>query len=573
LVVLTGSFDRQFSPSALPGTAPPAAPTPTGIDRMKRWLFLVHRWLGIPLCLVMALWFLSGMVMLYVGYPKLTLEERHQGLAPLQAEGCCVPLAQALQAAGLAEARPASDAVGPAGTATVAATPASAAPRHGHRAAGPWAWRLANVAGEPHYLFSHGSQPAVAVQARNGQRVAAVSAAQALASARHFAPGLQARHRSLVSEDAWTHSRALDGHRPLHVVALDGDAAGRWLYVSSRTAEVVRDASFTERSWGWVGAWLHWLYMFRGNAFNPWWADIVIGLSIAGTLAALSGMGVGLMRWRWRGSYRSGRKTPYPGQAARWHHGLGMAGGLLAITWVFSGLLSMNPWKVFDAPGPKPDLAAYAGGPLRAADAPAADAVLKTLQRQGHTVLELDWQRVGGVAQVVAQGPGGPWVVDANGLQRDGVPEARWREAANHLLPGARLVEANRLTQYDAHYYARDAHTMGGHRERPLPVWRLRFNDANATWLTIDPRTGAPLQISDAHRRADRWLFAFLHSFDLPALLASRPAWDVGMLGFSLAGLGLSLTAVVTGWRRLRRHWPHARPPGASAAAAAAAPR
>jgi hypothetical protein len=526
-------------------------------SRLKRWLFLVHRWLGIPLCLVMALWFLSGMVMLYVGYPKLTTEERHQGLAPLQTSGCCVPLAVAWQAAAL------DDTAQVPAAAFMAASPASAAsaaPRHGNRQPGTWAWRLANVAGEPHYLFTNGGQPAVAVQARSGQRVTAVDATAALASARHFAPGPQARHRGLVTEDAWTHSRALDGYRPLHVVALDGDAAGRWLYVSSRTGEVVRDASFTERSWGWVGAWLHWLYMFRGNAFSPWYADIVIWLSIAGTVAALSGMVVGLMRWRWRGAYRSGRKTPYPGRAARWHHWLGMAGGLLAITWVFSGLMSMNPWKVFDPPGPKLDRVAYAGGPLRAADAPAADVVLKALQQQGHTALELDWQRLGGVAQVVAQGPGGPWVVDADGLQPDGVPEARWREAANRLMPGAKLVEAIRLSQFDTHYYAREAHTMSGHRERPLPVWRLRFDDANATWLTIDPRTGALLQISDSHRRADRWLFAFLHSFDLPALLASRPAWDVGMLGFSLAGLGLSLTAVVTGWRRLRRQVPHARP-------------
>jgi hypothetical protein len=509
----------------------------------------------------MALWFLSGMVMLYVGYPKLTTAERHQGLAPLQATNCCVPLATALQAAGLDDA----------------AARSSAAPRPGHGAAGARAWRLANVAGEPHYLFTHGSQPAVAVQARNGQRVAAVDAARALVSAGHFAPGTQARHLGLISEDAWTHSRALDGHRPLHRVALDGDAEGRWLYVSSRTAEVVRDASLTERRWGWVGAWLHWLYMFRGNAFNAWWADIVVWLSVAATVATVTGMVVGLMRWRWAGTYRSGRKTPYPGRAARWHHWLGLAGGLLAITWVFSGLLSMNPWQVFNAPGPQPDRAAYAGGPLRAADAPAADTVLKALQQQGHTVLELDWQRVGGVAQVVAQGPGGPWVVDglvdAAGPQPDGLlPQARWQDAATRLLPGARLVDASRLTQFDAHYYARESHTMGGHRDRPLPVWRLRFDDANATWLTIDPRTGALLQISDRHRRADRWLFAFLHSFDLPALLASRPIWDLGMLGFSLAGLGLSLTAVVTGWRRLRRPGPaRARRQRAAAAAAAAA--
>lgn len=510
---------------------------------MKRWLYLVHRWLGIPLCVVMALWFLSGIVMLYVGYPKLTTEERHAGLVPLAAEGCCVPLADALAAAGLAGHGAHSSAPsGPAG---------STGAGGGHTA--PVAWRLITVAGEPRYLFGDGRRLAVAVDARSGQRLPAIDEAAALASARHFARGLPATHRGRVQEDAWTHSRALDAHRPLHRIALLGDPADRWLYVSSRTGEVVRDASFTERSWGWIGAWLHWLYLFRGNAFDGWWTDIVIWLSIAGTVAALSGLVVGLMRWRFRGHYRSGRKTPYTGTAARWHHWLGLAGGVLCLTWVFSGLMSMNPWKVFEAPGPKPDRVAYAGGPLLPAVAPRAADVLARLQAEGRTVLELEWQRVGGVHQVLAHGPGGPWVVDEGGLLDGGLPETRWQAAAAHLVPGARIVERERLTAYDLYYYAREPHTMGGHRERPLPVWRLRYDDANATEATIDPRTGALVQLSDSHRRADRWLFAFLHSFDLPVLLASRPAWDAGMVGFSLIGLGLSLTAVVTGWRRLRR--------------------
>ncbi len=534
---------------------------------MKRWLYLAHRWLGIPLCVVMALWSISGMVMLYVGYPKLTPDERHQGLAPLRADGCCVGLATALQAAGLGDATQGQ----------------------GRARASMPSWRLANVAGQPYYLFGNGggkdSGPAVAVDARSGQRVLMVDANRALASALHFAHSPGAQHLGVVQEDAWTHSRALDAHRPLHVVALQGDPAGRWLYVSGRTAEVVRDASATERHWGWLGAWLHWLYMFRGNAFNPWWSGIVNGLSIAGSLAAVTGMVIGLQRWRWRGHYRNGRKTPYPGPAARWHHGLGLAGGLLACTWVLSGLFSMNPWKVFNTTGAQPDLVAYAGGPLQATAAPTAAAVLQQLAQQGHSALELEWQRVGGVHQVLAQGPGGPWVVDAGDLLLgvDGVstgvsagvsvgalPEARWRSAAAQLLPGAALLKATRLDAYDAYYAARAPHTMAGHVERPLPVWRLQFGDAHASWVTIDPRTGAIVQTSDRLRRAQRWLFAFPHSFDLPQLLALRPAWDAWMLGFSLAGLGLSVTAAVTGWRRLvrlrRLRWrglapaPHQRP-------------
>ena len=42
---------------------------------MKRYLYLAHRWLGIGLGLFVLLWIVSGVVMLFVGYPKLTPEE------------------------------------------------------------------------------------------------------------------------------------------------------------------------------------------------------------------------------------------------------------------------------------------------------------------------------------------------------------------------------------------------------------------------------------------------------------------------------------------------------------------
>ena len=520
---------------------------------MKRWLYLVHRWLGISLCLVMALWFFSGVVMMYVGYPKLTPAERLAGLPPLQAQGCCVPLAQALQAAGFG----------------AAAQPAATADRRGNPP-GPDSWRLTSMAGEPRYVFADARRH-VAVDARTGQRVGPVSPEAALAAARHFAGGVPARYLAQVQEDAWTHSRALDAHRPLHVVAVD-DAARTHLYVSGATGEVVRDASFTERSWGWVGAWLHWLYIFRGGALNAFWADIVIGLSIAGTVGAVAGLAIGVMRWRFSGSYKSGRRTPYAGVMERWHHVLGLVGGVLCITWVFSGLMSMNPWKVFTAEGPKPDRVAYAGGPLQPALAPAAAEVLARLQAQGLQVRELQWRRLGGVHEVLALGPAATSVVDATQVHTSALPPERWRSAAAALLPNARVVQEERLTAYDRWYYSREAHTMGGHLERPLPARRLKFDDAHDTWVTLDERTGAIVQVSDSHRRVDRWLFAFLHSFDLPVFLAARPAWDLWMVFFSLAGLGLSLTGAVTGWRRLRRKAGGGRPARPAQAAQASGP-
>ena len=70
---------------------------------MKRWLILLHRWLGVAFCLLFATWFASGVVMIYVPYPRLTETERVGGLLPLNAEAVRILPAQALSAAGLVE--------------------------------------------------------------------------------------------------------------------------------------------------------------------------------------------------------------------------------------------------------------------------------------------------------------------------------------------------------------------------------------------------------------------------------------------------------------------------------------
>ncbi|HRD95349.1 MAG TPA: PepSY domain-containing protein, partial [Rubrivivax sp.] len=438
---------------------------------------------------------------------------------------------------------------------------------------GDEAWRLTTVAGRTTLIVGDEGRQPVAVDAGSGRVVTAVSREDALAAARHFAQGTPVRWIEQVTEDAWTHSRALDGHRPLHVVAVD-EPQERWLYVSSRTGEVVRDASLVERSWGWVGAWLHWLYLFRGGVLDPWWTDIVIWLAVAGSISALTGIVVGIWRWRFRSTYRNGRHTPYLGRAARWHHLAGMAGGLLAFTWVLSGLFSMNPWKVFDAPGPKPDRRAYAGAVADPQQAPDPTQVLQRLSAQGLAARELTWHRVGGLSLAQAHGGGAPRLFSgADAQPLDQPAPAIWLDAATRLLPGARVQRLERLDHYDAWYYAREPHTMGGHRERPLPVVRLRFDDPNGTWVVIDPRNAAIVQISDGHRRVDRWLFAFLHSFDLPPLLAARPGWDLWMLGFSLAGCLLAATAVVTGTRRLLRVTQRGRPKVLTESATTASPR
>lgn len=491
----------------------------------RRWLFLLHRWLGIAACLLFAMWFVSGMVMMYVGYPKLTDAERMRHLPPLPRDAPLLAPARALALAGVTG--PLDD------------------------------LRLATASGaRPVYLArpARGAGPAgatIVIDAASGAPLRAVDQARALASAAAYAgPGTGVRYLGTVMEDAFTHSRALDAHRPLHRVRL-ADPGDTLLWVSGRTGEVVRDATRGERAWNYAGAWIHWLYPFRGNAFQPYWTGIVNWSAIAGIVLALTGTVAGILRWRWRKPYRSGARTPYPTATMRWHHVTGLLFALVTTTWIFSGLMSMNPWRIFDTGAPPLAMAALRGGALDVSGEDAAPRAL--LAAAGGAVRELQWVRVLGENRVLARGAAGaPRVLDSRGARPAALDAAALRAAAARLV-AAPVARIERLDAYDLYYYARDAHTMTGGTDRPLPILRIVFDDPHATWVHLDPRTGTVLGSSDSGRRASRWLFAMLHSWDWLPLLERRPLWDALLLVAGLGGLLLSVTGIVIGWRRLGR--------------------
>ena len=200
---------------------------------LKRWLFLGHRWLGVVLCVFFALWFLSGVVMMYVGYPKLTQAERLAHLPALgDGSGLLSPW-KALNDAGISgPLKELRLAAASGGRAVYLVVPEAPAGTGGER-------RRAPPGGGT-----------VVIDAVSGQRLGAVDGALALASAAAYAgpevSGGEPRNLGSVQEDAFTHSRGLDAHRPLHRVQL-ADAEGTQLYVSGLTGEVVREDAAYDR--------------------------------------------------------------------------------------------------------------------------------------------------------------------------------------------------------------------------------------------------------------------------------------------------------------------------------------
>jgi uncharacterized iron-regulated membrane protein len=91
-------------------------------------------------------------------------------------------------------------------------------------------------------------------------------------------------------------------------------------------------------------------------------------------------------------------------------------------------------------------------------------------------------------------------------------------------------------------------------RDAPFPAGTLRLqqDDAAATWVHVDPRSGEIIGVMDRSRRVYRWLVDGLHTFDFPPLNRGG-AWHVLLLIATTAGFALSCTGAWLAWRRLRR--------------------
>lgn len=491
---------------------------------MNRALFLLHRWLGLGLGVLVVLWFASAFVLRYVGFPQLTAAERAAGLRPLPLGGGPIAPATAFAALG---------------------TNAAAVRVRLGEFLGQAVYRVQPAPDEPWRLL----------RAADAQPVPAVTSADALLVARAFAGGThEVSHDGETDLDQWTVSSGLAPFRPLHRVAV-ADAVGTRLYVSARTGEVVRDTRRAERLLNYVGAVTHWIYPVWLRRHNLVWRITLRLLSGLALLLPVTGLILGWRRWATaRRSLRGAR---------RWHVLLGLTFGLFALTWLFSGFLSLRLVGVFDDGEPtRAQRDALAGGQLNLAAFVRSPADAFANLPPGEA-------REAELVQFAAQ----PYyLVSGNGASRrlipanstasaaGPIPPERLREQARNLMPAHRLTAFEELRTYDAHYYSGAA----GAEPRPLPVWRARFDDPANTWFHLDPQSGQITERLTKGSRAYRWLFNGLHNFDWP-WLARRPlVRDVLALTALTGGLATSLLGLRLGWLRLRPMVPGPGNPGST---------
>ena len=472
------------------------------MHRAKRWLYLTHRWLGIGTCLLMAMWFLSGMVMMYVPFPSLSDAERLEGLSPINWT--------------IMERMP--------------VTPLTAQSLVLEQRLGKPVWRLDQADGT-----------IKTISAVSGRGIAGIDKEQAFQIAEAFAQAPAVAIES-VDRDQWTVAGGFDRYRPLWKVEIMGPGR-HFLYIASNDGRVVLDTSRHERFWNWLGSVPHWLYPTVLRQDQPLWRQVVLwtsGVCIIGTVA---GMWIGILRVRLRRRFKGGRTTPYRGWQF-WHHILGLIGGTVLSTWIVSGWLSVDPGRMFASAGLSPSsLAAYRrAGPLATVDWASVAALPEAKDAKRVRVVWVDGQ-----TRLVFERAGtAPSVRDYRSLAPISFDRARLVAAVRRMLPEKPIIGAELVAHTDAYWYEAKGLVE-------LPILRVKFGDTARTWIHISPQTGEIVGSSNSRLRLYRWLFDGLHRWDFGFLIQHRPLWDLWMWAWLIPGLIISISGSVIGIRRLAR--------------------
>jgi hypothetical protein len=455
-----------------------------------------------------ALWFTSGIVMIYVPFPSLPDSERIARAAVIDVSKVN-SLTAALNATGVKSAN---------------------------------RLRLLQYQQRP-ILIAQGDNNIVAASfADSSDAVKPLTKADAITIAQGFSNAPVASVSAPFSYDQWVVHDRFDPFRPFFRVEM-ADSIGTHLYVSAKSTEILQKTNRSQRAWNYLGAVVHWIYPTVIRKDWVLWDQIVWWVSLVCLIGVLTGLILGIQHWqvaKQRGL--RGLASPFSGWLA-WHHKIGLISGVIVLLWMFSGWLSMDHGRLFSSPNPTAQKTADMRG-VALSEALAAiqlEDLYKTDGAQEIEITALNKQTL---------------VVAKNGEESKLIPIGLGQISDRRTLISSVELAISQAWPDNAvsdSYLVPANDTYGNLREGSLGAETLRLilDDADETWVHVDLTTGDLISVMDNSRRIYRWLFNGIHSLDFPGLANHRFTWSLLMLILMSTGLIFCITGIVLAYKKI----------------------
>ncbi len=483
--------------------------------RIDMWLFRLfrqtHKVLGLLLSILFLMWFLSGVVMIYHGFPRVDHRERMARLAPLSAG---LPPVDTLCRALPEQVQPQSLSVDMRLDRPVFHVRAKGVPSD-------WFADSLCPVGNPDF-------PTIA-------RLAVQLGGEA-----------EWTVDTLYRLDQWIPFGRLQREFPIYKFTFRDDRRQQ-IYVSSQTGDILQWTDRRARFWASLGAVPHWVYFTALRQHQDLWFNFMVWAAGLGAVMCFTGLWIGVVvLWRNR---RRGLCSPYKRRWLRWHHVSGMVFGVFALTFVFSGMMSM-----VDLPS---WLKKSNGGEVRPSFRGRQSAMLapetyrldyRLLIDSLSGVKRIEWASFAGHPYYAVEASGGRQYIDA----ADSAALRPFRLTEDMVR---RVVEQIHGKEAD---YTLELQVAGnGGNPVPsgnaaVPVYKVTVHDELHTCHEFNPQT-LQHQQTDDNRRLKGILYRGLHCLDFDALTVRPVLWNVLMYTLLVGGIFLSLTGVVLTFQWLGR--------------------
>ncbi len=479
------------------------------MSTIKTTLIQIHKLTGSHISLLFLMWFLTGFILIFKGFPHASRQERFEHLTPLTDTDF----------------------------ESITAFPSTKGKVE-----------LEKYGDQPVFRAYSGRRNQQVIDASTQTPIPSFSQHQAQELAESF-NGHSVKHIEHLNElDSWILWSYYQPLLPFYKCYLN-DAAHTVLYVSAKSGTIIQETNRASRWWARLGAIPHWIYFKQLKSNENTWQTVVVILCVIGLLASLSGFWVAFYRIKRDENNCPVKLTVYKKWDYKWHHLLGWFLALLMSTFTLSGIFYTTSVPLWLSNKPAHSYKSQWNKASRSNDLMHPKTIWNQLpdkadvrkiapsSAMGQPVVNVyynDYRQA--TSYLVKHDTLVPFTAD----------EAVIRLYAKHIFKDEELT-INTQTYYDDYY------EPCGMFYHPLPAYKIDVDDEYKTTLFIDPQTGKAVEYFDRNKRLRRWLTKGLHKFELPFLTNHDGLRKSLLIIVLLIGTFMCVTSVVLSWKWFKR--------------------
>lgn len=478
---------------------------------IKRLLYKFHRILGTLLSILFLLWFLSGFVMIYHNFPKISNSEKFKGLQYIDVNklnSCDSLLATQISSESLRSC-------------------------------------ILKAKEDGSFVIETKNKDSIYLLSQYGISANRYTYSEIYDYASKVNPSMITRIDTINNLDRWLPYDKSKADFPAYKFYYE-DSLKSQLYVSSLSGEGIQYTNSDSRFWAWVGAIPHWLYIANLRHSTDLWKGVVIGLSGIGSLLCITGLIIGFRSFYKRYRHKKKIRSPYKILAYKWHHILGFIFGIFVFTFAFSGMMSLQKVPQWMIKTHNTDLqSALMYNPLNKHPLEYALDYKIVLRKYAGNIKKLEWASFGNLNYYKAIIGDSLYYIDATSesLKPLCLSEKDIRERLRIIYTEPISIEV--LHDYDNYYIHK-------RNKLPLPVYKVSVSDKDKSLYYINPYT-TDISYFNTNTKVRKWTYQALHSFSIKWLLDRPVLWNILMWTTMIAGTLISFTAVWLSYKSIKR--------------------